>query len=529
MRRPISKKLVNLLSKIPVITRGEIPSVKIRAICSDSRHVQPGDAIFAIKGGNFDGFNYIPSAIEKGASLIVGNRANPKNLSVPYLEIDDDPHKALAWLAAATQNFPARSLRMIGVTGTDGKTSTSSMIHHILTQSGVKAGMISTVNALIGNQEIDTGFHVTTPDSPEIQAILAEMVQAGMTHCVLESTSHGLAQGRAIASEFDIAVITNVTHEHFDYHGDWQHYLEAKGLLFESLWSTTPKKIGNPRLAILNKDDQSYSFLERISPPGHLSYSRLNQADLWAENINNSPTELSFICHIDELSYQVNSPMIGFYNVSNCLAALATCVKGLGIPAETAITALATQRTVPGRMERIDLGQDFIAIVDFAHTPNALAVALETARGLTQGKVIAVFGSAGLRDREKRRMMPKESIKSADMTILTAEDPRTESLAAILQDMADAAISVGGVEGKNFLRVTDRGDAIRKAISLAKPGDLVISFGKGHEQSMCFLTTEYLWDDRTAMRAALAEHLGVEGPAMPWLPTSEIGRENKIS
>ena len=521
MRRPRLKLLPNLLSKIPVITKGEIASVKIRAITCDSRQVLPGDAFFAIKGESFDGFDYIPSAIERGAALIVSNRPEPKNLGIPYLEIDDDPRKALAWLAAATQNFPARQLRMIGVTGTDGKTSTSSMIHHILIQNGIQAGMISTVNALIGDQEIDTGFHVTTPDSPAIQAYLAEMVRAGMTHCVLESTSHGLAQGRAIASEFDIAVVTNITHEHLDYHGDWQHYLEAKGLLFESLWSTRRKKIGNPRLAVLNKDDRSYGYLERVSPPGHLSYSRLNQADLWAENIVNTPTELSFDCHIDDSVYKVKSPMIGIYNVSNCLAALATCVKGLGIPPEKAVAALATQKTVPGRMERIDLGQNFTAIVDFAHTPNALAVSLETARTLTQGKVIAVFGSAGLRDREKRKMMPVESIRRADMSILTAEDPRTESLDAILQDMADAAVAAGGVEGQNFLRVADRGDAIRKAIALAQPGDLVISLGKGHEQSMCFIITEYDWDDRTAMRAALAEHLSVEGPKMPWLPTSE--------
>lgn len=520
MRTPRLKKLKNLLAKIPVITKGDIPDVKIRAVSSDSRNIHPGDAFFAIKGASFDGFDYIPSAIEHGAALIVSNRPDPKNLSVPYLQIDDDPHKALAWLAAATQNFPAHKLRIIGVTGTDGKTTTSSTIHHILTQAGVKVGLISTVNALIGDEEIDTGFHVTTPDSPEIQAYLAEMVRAGMTHCVLESTSHGLAQGRAIASEFDIAVVTNVTHEHLDYHGDWQHYLEAKGLLFESLWLTSRKKIGNPRLAILNKDDRSYGYLKRVSPPGFLSYSRLNEADLWAENIVNTSTELSFDCHIDDEVYKVKSPMIGIYNVSNILAALATCVKGLGIPANVAVGALATQKGVPGRMERINLGQDFIAIVDFAHTPYAMAESLETARTLTQGKVIAVFGSAGLRDREKRKMMPVEAIKRADMIILTAEDPRTESLDDILQDMADAAISAGGIEGKNFLRIPDRGDAVRKAISLAEPGDLVISLGKGHEQSMCFINTEYPWDDRMAMRAAIAELLGVDGPKMPWLPTS---------
>ena len=521
MQRPRAKKLSNLLSRIPIITKGEIPEVKVRAVTSDSRLVRKGDAFFAIKGDTFDGIDYIEAAEAKGASLIISDRPAPEGLQLPYLEIDDDPRKALAWLAAATNNFPARKLRMVGVTGTDGKTSTASMIHHILNQSGIKVGMISTVSALIGDQEIDTGFHVTTPDSPAIQAYMAEMVRAGMTHCILESTSHGLAQGRAIASEFDIAVVTNITHEHLDYHGDWQHYLQAKGLLFESLWQTLPKAIANPRLAILNKDDKSYSYLKRVSPDGFLSYSRLNQADLWAENIKNTPTELSFDLCIDNATLKVKSPMIGIYNVSNCLAALAVCIKGLGIPAESAINALATQKSVPGRMERIDLGQDFTAIVDFAHTPYALEAALETARTLTEGRVIAVFGSAGLRDREKRSMMPISSIQRADISILTAEDPRTESLDSILQDMAEAAIGVGGVEGENFLRVPDRGDAIRKAISLAQPGDLVIALGKGHEQSMCFITTEYDWDDRTAMRAALAEHLGVAGPAMPWLPTSK--------
>ena len=265
----------------------------------------------------------------------------------------------------------------------------------------------------------------------------------------------------------------------------------------------------------------TFWFLKRISPPGHLSYSRLNQADLWADDIQNTPSQLSFDCHIDDLVYPVKTPLTGIYNVSNCLAALAVCVKGLAIPAEKAIAALATQGTISGRMEPIDLGQDFIAIVDFAHTPYALAVALETARSLTKGRVIVVFGSAGLRDREKRKMMPAESIKRADMTILTAEDPRTESLEAILQDMADAAVAAGGIEGENFLRVADRGEAIRRAIAMAQPEDVVIACGKGHEQSMCFGSTEYNWDDRTAMRAALAAHLGIPGPSMPWLPTSQ--------
>jgi UDP-N-acetylmuramoyl-L-alanyl-D-glutamate--2,6-diaminopimelate ligase len=187
---------------------------------------------------------------------------------------------------------------------------------------------------------------------------------------------------------------------------------------------------------------------------------------------------------------------------------------------ETALRGVGNLHGVPGRMERIDLGQDFTAIVDFAHTPNALKVTLETANRMKgKGRIIAVFGSAGLRDREKRRMMAATSVELADLTILTAEDPRTESLDGILAEMADEAARHGGEEGRTFYRVPDRGDAIRKAIALAGAGDIVISCGKGHEQSMCFGETEYPWDDRTAMRAALAEHLGIAGPSMPYLPT----------
>lgn len=213
--------------------------------------------------------------------------------------------------------------------------------------------------------------------------------------------------------------------------------------------------------------------------------------------------------------------MIGTYNVANILAAFSACVEGLEISPEDAVRGIASMPPVPGRGERIEMGQDFIVIVDFAHTPNALKVSLENARMLTRGRVIAVFGSAGLRDRDKRRMMAEISLQLADVTILTAEDPRTERLEDILTEMADAARKQGGVGGKNFLCVPDRGEAIWQAVKMAKQGDLVIACGKGHEQSMCFGTTEYPWDDRIAMKAALAERLGVKGPKIPYLPTQE--------
>ena len=517
----MAKYLKTILRDIPVNPISDIPRVLLHGISADSRQVQPGFAFVAIKGDNVDGNRFIPDAIENGACLIVSEHPKPHDLNIAWLQLEGDLRAALAHMAAALHGFPARKLRVIGVTGTDGKTTTSSMIHHLLTKAGIKAGMITTVNALIGDQTLDTGFHVTTPDSPDIQGYMRMMVEAGITHCVLECTSHGLAQGRVIAADIDIAVITNITHEHLDYHGSLEAYVKAKGMLVEALALTPRKRIGNPRLAVLNKDDEHYGYTKRLAPGKLITYSRLNQADIWADEIDNKPEQLRFTGHIGKHSFKVQSPMIGLFNVSNVLAALGATVLGLGLEAKQAARDISSLPPVPGRMEVIQMGQNFTAIVDFAHTPNALERSLETIRLMSPGKLITVYGSAGLRDREKRRMMPKVSIKGADISILTAEDPRTESLDAILEDMAQAAIEAGGVEGRDFFRVPDRGDAIRKAIELAQPGDTIVAQGKGHEQSMCFIDTEYLWDDRTAMRAALAEHLGIEGPKMPYLPTSK--------
>jgi UDP-N-acetylmuramoyl-L-alanyl-D-glutamate--2,6-diaminopimelate ligase len=240
-----------------------------------------------------------------------------------------------------------------------------------------------------------------------------------------------------------------------------------------------------------------------------------------AEAIDYSPAGIRFEAVGADFRVPVISPLVGAYNVSNCLAALTAAVHGLGVDPQIAARGIAALTGVPGRMERIDLGQPFTAIVDFAHTPNALRVAIETARKMTDRRVIAIFGSAGLRDKEKRRMMAEVSAELADVSILTAEDPRTESLDAILEEMAAGARSRGGREGETFFRVPDRGEAIRLGVRLAAPGDIVLACGKGHEQSMCFGEIEYPWDDRIAMRATLAELLGVEGPAMPYLPTQE--------
>lgn len=526
--------LSQMISSLPEDLLINVPSIKadrdlVREVVLDSRQVQPGDLFVALKGGNTDGHRYIPDAIRRGALAVVGEQSLGE-LPVPYLKVPDS-RKALAYLSAAFFGFPARRLTVIGVTGTDGKTTTSNLIFKILLAAGKKAGMISTVNAQIGEQVLDTGFHVTTPESPQVQGYLSRMLESGISHVVLEVTSHGLAQQRVAACEFDLGVITNITHEHLDYHETFEAYRAAKGRLFSSLAETIRKPQGNPRLAILNRDDGSYAYLTDLiqssnrSHGGQISafsYGLSLGASLYAENIHQSPAGLEFEAVGMDERISISSSLVGFYNVSNCLAA-AAATKGLGIDSEAIRAGIAGLKGIPGRMEAIDLGQEFRAIVDFAHTPNALRSSLETARQLASGgKVIAVFGSAGLRDREKRRMMAEVSAELADFTILTAEDPRTESLSEILSEMAVGAKARHGVEGATYWRVPDRRQAIRFAISLAQPGDLVIALGKGHEQSMCFGEKEYRWDDRLAVRAALCEHLDIPGPVMPFLPAADF-------
>ncbi|MEP7137491.1 MAG: UDP-N-acetylmuramoyl-L-alanyl-D-glutamate--2,6-diaminopimelate ligase [Chloroflexota bacterium] len=516
----MSKKLSQLFTDFPFSIPSQIPDIEIVDIAIDSRAVKPGYLFVAMQGGSADGHNYIQKAIDNGASAIVGDR-DISGLSVPYIQLENS-RQALTFLAAAFYEWPARKLTVIGVTGTDGKTTTTNIIYKILLAANIKAGMISTVNAVIGDEVLDTGFHVTTPDAHDVQRYLAKMVEAGLTHVVLETTSHGWAQYRVDACEFDVGVLTNITHEHMNEHGSFENYRAAKARLFSSLERTSTKRQGNPRLAVINRDDlKSFDFLNDFIKVNKLNYGLSEGADIRAKKISYSPSGIHFTAQSKDFQVDVTSNLVGAYNVSNCLAALTVAVYGLGIKPEIAAQGIVSLEGIPGRMERIDMGQNFTAIVDFAHTPNALKSALEAGRTMSKGHVISVFGSAGLRDKEKRRMMAETSAELADLTILTAEDPRTESLDGILDEMAAGATSKGGREGETFWRVPDRGEAIRFALTLAKPGDIVLACGKGHEQSMCFGVTEYLWDDRTALRAALAEHLGTEGPKMPYLPSQD--------
>ncbi len=515
----MSKPLHALFDWAPHMVPEDARDLPIEAIAFDSRRVRPGAVFVAIPGTTTDGHRYIPDALARGAVAVVGQHARPAALPVPYIQVPD-AREALARMAAAFYDHPSRALRVIGVTGTDGKTTTVTLIYHILRAAGVPTGMISTVQAELGARSEPTGLHVTTPDALRVQGYLAEMRDAGLTHAVLEATSHGLAQHRVTGVAFDVGVITNITHEHLDYHGTYEAYRAAKARLLRLLAEAPAKAGGALRLAVLNRDDEPvYPYLRAVAPGPVVTFGLHPEADVRARDIESSPRELRFVVEGPGFRHAIHSALRGRYNVHNILAALAATVVGLGVPIEHAAEGIAAVRQIPGRMEPIDMGQDFWAIVDFAHTPRALEVALRTAREWTQGRVIAVFGSAGLRDRAKRRMMAEISARMADITVLTAEDPRTEPLDAILAEMAEGARAAGGVEGQTFYRVPDRGEAIRFAVRLARPGDIVLVCGKGHEQSMNFDGVEYPWDDRVAVRAALAEHLGVPGPAMPYLPT----------
>jgi UDP-N-acetylmuramoyl-L-alanyl-D-glutamate--2,6-diaminopimelate ligase len=510
-------RLGQLSAAVPEVLES-VGDASIVGITDDSRQVRPGYLFVAVPGVHVDGHHFISIALEAGAAAVVVEQPAavlglPSGL--PYLRVVD-ARRALGWLHAAWHGFPSRRLALIGVTGTDGKTTTTNLLYAILRAAGCEAGMISTVNARIGALSLDTGLHTTTPPSGDVQGYLAQMVAAGATHAVLEATSEGLAQQRLAGCDFDVAVVTNITHEHVSSHGTWEAYREAKAMLFRSL-ATAEHKPSLPKIAVLNRDDPgSFDYLRAIPIEQQVVYGlETTDVDVAARNIDYTPQGIRATLHSPWGRVDIASPLVGAFNVSNILAA-ASAALTLGMSLDAVADGIATAQGVPGRMERIDEGQPFTAIVDFAHTPNALRSVLLTARQWVAGKgrVIVVFGSAGLRDREKRRMMGEVAGELADLIVLTAEDPRTEPLDDILAEMAVGVMYSPRVEGMDFWRVPDRGAALLHAVKLAQPNDIVLTCGKGHEQSMCFGTVEYRWDDREALRRAL------HGETLDTLPTS---------
>ena len=512
-------KLSQLLAALPagqILSGPEInpAEIEIKAITADSRQVQPGSLFVAYRGVNVDGHRFISQAMAHGATALICETA-PAGLEQAI--VVRDSRAALAYVAAAWHGFPSRRLHLVGLTGTDGKTTTTHYLYHILRAAGQKVGMINTVSAIIGDEVLETGLHTTTPDSPDVQRFLAQMVAAGSQTCLLETTSHGLAHHRVTACDFDLAVVTNITHEHLDLHGSLDNYRAAKASLFESLAGASDK--GLPKLAVLNCDDWSFDYLRAKLRPNQTAWCGYSlaahpEATVTAEDITFLPDKTRFTLRYQGRTLALETALVGDYNVSNCLAAASAALAGLNIDPTAVQAGIAALPGIPGRMERLDEGQLYLAMVDFAHTPNALRRSLMVAQTLTSGRVIAVFGCAGLRDVEKRIMMGHIAAELADVTIITAEDPRTENLDAIIAQTAETMLADGAIEGQTFERVPDRGRAIYRATQLAGPDDVVITLGKGHEQSMCFGEIEYPWDDRQALRSAL------RGQPLLTLPTA---------
>lgn len=391
---------------------------------------------------------------------------------IPNFLVNHFYHLPKAVFANVVFGFPSRGLRVIGVTGTDGKTTTATLIYHILKTAGKKVALISTVTVKIGKEEIGTGLHVTSPEPWILQKFLKKIRDRGFEFVVLEVTSHGLAQNRIWGVDFEIGVITNVTPEHLDYHKTFKAYLETKAGLLKRV-----------KYSVLNREEKNFAFLKK-RVGGRMVTFGLNRGDYTSKN------------------FPFKTLLPGKFNQLNCLAAISV-VKTLGLKDKIIRKAVASFGGVEGRMQEINKGQDFGVIIDFAHTPNALKKALTTLREVYKPKrLIAVFGCAGLRDRKKRPMMGRIAGKKAEIVVLTAEDPRTEDVNKIIREIAQGCQKVGLLENKHFFKIVDRKKAIEFAIRKADKKDLVGIFGKGHEKSMCFGRREYPWSDHKAVERA---------------------------
>ena len=516
MARPFAE----ILSMLPFEFESPTDNPRITApVTENAQQIEPGGLFLARQGRSVDGHQFIPQAVERGAVAVVGERpfsqVEQMLNGVAYARVDDG-YQAFGYLVSGYEGNPSRNLVVIGVTGTNGKTTTCTVIYNILKAAGVRVGLITTVSAVIGDREVSTGLHVTSPPAHQLQRYLAEMVEAGMTHVVLETTSMGLEQGRVNGTQIDVAVMTNVTHEHLDWHGSFENYRDAKARLFE-IMKDTLRKGTQPNIAVINADDSSGpAFAEASVGADYMLLYSVDQtdADLYADRIHYGPAFTTFMLRGNAGDIPIRSPLVGRYNIENVLAGIAGAISAMPQPEHQQLminaipSGVANLPQIPGRMERIEAGQDYLAIVDFAHTPDALEQVLKASQLIKskESRVIAVFGSAGLRDVEKRRIMAEVAAQYADVTVLTAEDPRTESLIGILDDMQHGAENFGAVLNENLWSIPDRGRAIAFACEMAVAGDVVLVCGKGHEQSMCFGTVEHPWDDREALLAALNGH-----------------------
>ncbi len=466
-----------------------VPGSTVRGDCVigevayDSREVQPGALFFCVPGLEADGHDFAAAAVTEGAVALVVERWL-EAVEVPQMLVGS-VRSAMGPISAAVFGKPAETMSCVGITGTNGKTTVTYLIESIFKQAGMVAGVIGTTGARIDGRSVD--LKRTTPEAPDLHRLLARMRDEGVDGLAMEVSSHALAQGRVDGARFDVAVFTNLTQDHLDYHGNMQDYFAAKARLFEPAHS---------RSAAVNLDDPWGSRLLAAPLIPTTSFGVGSAADLRATRVVSGAHGIAF--RAGELD--VRSGLRGAFNVSNCLAAIAAA-RALGLPDPAIEAGIASLTGVPGRVEPVEAGQRFLVVVDYAHTPDSILGVLRAARQLTTGRVIVVLGCGGDRDRVKRPLMGAAATSIADLSILTSDNPRSEDPAAILADMEPGAIQGRG----RYVIEPDRRTAIRIAVREASKGDVVVIAGKGHETYQDIATGRVPFDDRLVARTELLE------------------------
>jgi UDP-N-acetylmuramoyl-L-alanyl-D-glutamate--2,6-diaminopimelate ligase len=463
------------------------PATEISGLAYDSRRVGPGSLFFCVTGFESDGHEYAAGAVDGGAAALVCERT--LDLGVPEVLVPDS-RAAMAPMAANFNDHPTRDLKVAGITGTNGKTTTAFLLRDILEAAGIPSGLMGTVKQMVGGEE--EPVERTTPESVELQAAFRRMLDAGDEACVIEASSHALVLRRCDSIDFDLAVFTNLTQDHLDFHEDMEDYFAAKRLLFAA----------GPNASVVNIDDE---YGQRLASEFEaITYSAEGAAaDYSASDIAFDASGATFSVESEHGRLEVRTGLPGLFNVANALAALAGAIE-LGVEPGEAVAGLSEAGRVPGRFEPIDEGQDFTILVDYAHTPDSVENVLRAARDLTAGRLIAVVGAGGDRDRAKRPLMGRAAAQAADITVVTSDNPRSEDPDAIIEDVLEGISDRDGVEIE-----VDRSEAIRRAVSMAGPGDTVVIAGKGHEQGQEFKGGRKIpFDDREVARAHLRSVCG---------------------
>ncbi|WLV25680.1 UDP-N-acetylmuramoyl-L-alanyl-D-glutamate--2,6-diaminopimelate ligase [Aciduricibacillus chroicocephali] len=483
-------KLGKLIESLPFSKCPEgSEQIEIETIEMDSRAARSGALFVCVKGFTVDGHDFASQAEEKGAAAIIAER--PLDVSVPVIIVSDTT-QALAELSNCFYGEPTRNMNLIGVTGTNGKTTVTYLLEQIFNRFNQKTGIIGTIQMKIGDETIPS--ENTTPDALLLQKTFHKMQDAHVDTAIMEVSSHALDLGRVHGCDFDVAIFTNLSQDHLDYHKDMDEYLHAKSLLFSRLgniYGNTGRKF-----AILNADDKHFDYLKRSTAQHILAYGIENDADIKAENVELAVTHTAFKLVTPLGETEIYSHLIGMFNIYNMLAAAGAAI-AKGVPLNIIKEAFEAIPGVDGRFEAVREGQDFAVIVDYAHTPDSLENVLLTIKEFAKGKVYVVVGCGGDRDRSKRPLMAGIAVKHADQAILTSDNPRTEDPDRILDDMAE------GLDPAVYTRITDRKEAIEHAVNLAEPNDIILIAGKGHETYQIIGHTKIDFDDRVAAREAI--------------------------